>query len=280
MQEALVRVDTDLVMLLDDEDSVVFAGITHAVEFLSRHQDYAAAGGTVLNALSVRRRMGLSVSHNGSEYELSSDSYENRLERLFLDRRSAHLNYQVYRTRNLRSFANQIVKLPRDLALTHTVRALPMFIAMSGKWRALDVPFLIRRQLSSGTKTYSNPSTPMSEALCYELAATVSNALSDLSTPTGNNTSQEQIDLLAEKLRIRYAQMPSKPFTRILKWRRLFAKSILFGLFDRSPQLYGLLRPRGLKTVAQCSHLTTSSSKEISAELVAIEQLWTRSRNH
>lgn len=279
MRDALLRVDTDLLMLLDDEDSVVFSGITHAAEFLLRHHDYAAAGGIVLNALSIGRRIGLSITHNGSAYELSGDSYEDRLERLFLDRRSAHLNYQIYRTRNLRSFVNQIVKLPTDFALTHTVRALPMFIAMSGKWKALDVPFLIRRQIHSGGKTYSHPSTPMSEALCHELAVVVSNALSDLNSITWKNPSQEQVDFLAQRLRIRYTQFPSKSFTRILRWRQLFAKSILFGLFDKSPQLYGLLRPRGLKTVAHCSHLTTSDPQEVFAELFAIEQLWTRGVN-
>jgi glycosyltransferase domain-containing protein len=276
LRESLQRVDTEFVMLLDDEDCALFSGITQAVQFLHDHPDFASAGGTTLQALSVKRRLGLAVSKKETAVQINDSSANLRLDKLFSDKRSAQLNYHVHRTRYLSKFANQIATLPTDIPITFAVRALPTFCVLSGKWKAINYPFLIRRQLHTGTKVYVAPSGAMPSEVCQELAIRVCNALVEANITLNEPTVSHQIQSIAEKLLRRYSKSQTSTPNRASLWKRKLAKQFLFELFDVSPRIYKLIRPHGLKTIFECSRLAGTDSPALKKELIALEQLWTR----
>lgn len=274
MNEALRRVETPFVAFLDDEDYMTWSGLTRAARFLQENPEYSSAGGTYSFALSVGRRTGLVSAPNGSEYQLIDASRHLRLDQLFSDRRTAHIYYQLHRTQNLLAFAKEFVDLPSYIPLVHAVRAVGVFCALAGKWKSFSQLFLVRRQLDSADKTYTNPSTSMTTDTCRQIAVRVLKALSSTELNREVAVTDLEINRLALKIQNRYQKRPESFSDKNTRGIKKPLQKFLFWLFDFSPTIYGLLRPHSLKTVLDHLQSLGEESDMVRQELLMLESLW------
>jgi glycosyltransferase domain-containing protein len=158
LADALSRVTTPFVVMADNDDLFLPAGLTRAVEFLEAHPEYVACGGQcAVFWLTTPGTPGPDEALYGDHVEwkcssqFSTDVAETASRRLRERCLGANdVFYAVHRTDLLRSHFEAVRDCnPRDLFL---VEQLVMFLtAIAGKTRQLDLLYIARQQDSPGS---------------------------------------------------------------------------------------------------------------------------------
>ena len=272
MQTAVRKVSTKYLFLLDDEDCILWTGVVRAVMFLQNNRSFSSAGGWAAFAAHLDKRMGLSTAPRFEEYELSHPDGEIRLRQLLNDRRPAHLYYQMHTTRNFSTLVSEIVKLPPSVELASSVKYIPVFLALTGRWRADPYPFLVRRVSRSESRNFSVEG--FTEIDSRQMAVTVCRAASQLVGQKDQFESPNFIELTAGTIHDRYKKFRTDGERYHKTWKQRVATSLLFTLFNHFPRVYKLLRPKGLKTVSDYAKFSINSTGEVQLDLHFLEQLW------
>ncbi len=155
--DALSRVTTPFVVLADNDDLFVPAGLASAVQFLAGHPDYVACGGQcAVFWLSPERQARRDTVYGETvEWKCSSQMHSdvaNTAGQRILDQSmgASDVFYAVHRTELLRRQFESIRDFnPHDLFLMEQLVAF--YTAISGKCRQLDVLYIARQQDSPGS---------------------------------------------------------------------------------------------------------------------------------
>lgn len=274
MQTAITRVKTQYMLLLDDEDCILWSGVVRAVMFLENNQSFSSAGGLASFAAHLGKRMGLITAPRFNEYELSHPDGEVRLTQLLRDRRPAHLYYQIHTTKNISALVNEIVKLPPSVELASTVKYIPVFLALTGMWKADSHLFLIRRTTKSKREPRNYQVESFSEADSRRMATTVSRAAAELAEQTHWMKPKEVTESITGIIHGRYKTFRIQGETHHKTWRQRVATRLLFPLFDHFPRIYGLIRRNGLRTTRDYADTLNCGSNDVQKDLHFVEQLW------
>lgn len=277
MQMAITRVNTQYMFLLDDEDCILWTGIVRAITFLQSHPSFSSSGGVVAFTTHTGKRLGLSSAPRFQEYELSHPNDEIRLKQLLSDRKSAHLYYQIHTTRNISALVNEVVKLPPHFELASLAKYLPVFLALTGTWKAEAYPFQIRRVAQS--RSYIHRVEAFSDADSRQMATTVCRAASQLPEQVRQTRFLTSTESVMEIIHNRYKKFKIAGETHHQTWSQKLALRLLFPLFDHFPKIYGLIRPNGLRTTNKYADFLKCSSQDWSRDLRHLEQLWIRYPN-
>lgn len=155
--DALSRVTTPFVVLADNDDLFVPAGLASAVRFLADHPDYVACGGqcAVFWLSPGRPAPGDPVYGKTVEWKCSSQMHSDvatTAGQRILDQSmgASDVFYAVHRTELLRRQFESIRDFnPHDLFLMEQLVAF--YTAIAGKCRQLDVLYIARQQDSPGS---------------------------------------------------------------------------------------------------------------------------------
>ncbi|MDA9227022.1 TIGR00180 family glycosyltransferase [Actinomycetota bacterium] len=143
--QALERVKTEYVCLVDDQECILWTGLQSAVLTLDAQPDHVCAGGLVSIAdLTPNDTMLYPWGHRGVPWELTDPNPIERFRKVTgPDQRSANLYYQVTRTSNLRNFA-QMMRSFKGVSTATPEVALAGYLALAGKWAMGPYPYWIR----------------------------------------------------------------------------------------------------------------------------------------
>lgn len=274
MQMAVRRVNTKYLFLLDDEDCILWTGIVRAVMFLQSNPSFSSAGGRAAFATRISKRIGLSTAPRFEDYKLSHPDGEVRLTQLLKDRRPAHLYYQMHTTKNISALMNEIVKLPPNIELASTAKYIPVFLALTGMWKADSYPFLIRRTGKSKREPRNYQVESFSEADSRQMATTVSRAAEELAERTHRMKPEDVTESITGIIHGRYKTFRIQGETYHKTWRQRVAPRLLFPLFDHFPRIYGLIRRNGLQTTRDYADTLNCGSHDVQKDLHFVEQLW------
>ena len=274
MQMAVRRVNTKYCFLLDEEDCALWTGVHRAVAFLQSHPSFSSAGGRAAFATRISKRIGLSTAPRFEDYELSHHDGEVRLTQLLRDRRPAHLFYQVHTTQNISALVNEIVKLPPSIELASSVKYIPVFLALTGMWKADSYPFLIRRTSKSNREPHNYQVESFLEADCRQMAVTVYRAAVQLAEQTHQKEPKDVTESITRIIHGRYKTFRIQGETYHTTWRQKVAPRLLFPLFDHFPRIYGLIRRNGLQTTRDYADRLKCGSYDVQKDLHFLEQLW------
>lgn len=142
--EAVARVQTPYVCLLDDQEAIFVSGIARAIEQLETHTGHSCAGGRVASAVSIGGRIRL-IPYEGwsSQWSLHDDDSIYRFRALASHERTANLFYQVIRTDDLRNITAGLDTL--NISYSSAIEIyLTGSLALIGKWEMGAYPYWVR----------------------------------------------------------------------------------------------------------------------------------------
>jgi glycosyltransferase domain-containing protein len=157
--DALSRVESEYILLADNDDFFLLERIPELLDFLDTHRDYAAARGSRVDLMLFGRGGRLSSLPTGRDYlAISKDAPSiegacplERVEELCrnMSRYDYHQNwYCVFRASLLKDEWSRLVRLPvRDLSVAEILTHV--FVAMSGKIKVMPFPFFVRQSNTS-----------------------------------------------------------------------------------------------------------------------------------
>jgi glycosyltransferase domain-containing protein len=150
LADALSRVTTPFVVMADNDDFFIAAGLRRAVDFLETHSDFVACGGQCAIFWTAGKDQAGQVYSDRVEFKCSSQYSTDSAETAALRLRERSLGandifYAVHRTALLRANFEAVRDCnPRDLYL---MEQLVMFLtAIAGKTRQLDTLYIARQQ--------------------------------------------------------------------------------------------------------------------------------------
>ncbi len=154
--DALSRVTTPFVVLADNDDLFVPAGLAAAVEFLGANEDYVACGGQcAVFWLAAERQPDQDTVYGDADWKCSSQMHSDVAQtarQRIVDQSlgASDVFYAVHRTELLRRQFETIRDFnPHDLFLMEQLVAF--LTAIAGKCRQLDLLYIARQQDSPGS---------------------------------------------------------------------------------------------------------------------------------
>ena len=294
LSESCLRVKTDFIFFLDDEEPILWTGIEKAIEFLEQNSDYSCAGGRVDHMRQYSGYLGImSYRHWGEKFEISGESPLERLKVLMFSGRNLNLVWQVMRTNEVKRFVRMsqtefFFKPGRYIGLYEL--GLSGFLVITGKWKMGDYPYWIRYGGSQKSQERNKYFDIEDAKILAELFET---ALIGFEVPNPLNqgkTAQAIIDsgtfstffVEGAEAKVRHnlrkvEARTSKLDAAVLKLKKLpkslFVK-FLFLIWRVAPSLYRVLRPNGVRRLKTHAKIYGYGDERIIEDLSLVEKIW------
>jgi glycosyltransferase domain-containing protein len=299
LSESCLRVKTDFMFFLDDEEPILWTGIKSAIEFLKQNSDYSCAGGRVDHMRRYSGYLGImKYRHWGEKFEILDESPLERLKVLMSSGRNLNLVWQVMRTNEVKRFVMMpqtefFFKPGRYIGLYEL--ALSGFLVITGKWKMGDYPYWIRYGGSQKSQKQHKYFDLEDEKIVAELFETT---LIDFEVPNPLNQIRMAQDLIdsgtfsiffveAAEAKVRHnlrdvELRTSKSKGSLLKLKKL-PKNLLvkffFLIWRVAPSLHKVLRPNGVRRLKTHAKIYGNGDKEIIDDLSLVEKIWGRFPN-
>jgi glycosyltransferase domain-containing protein len=291
--EAVRRVETEFMFLIDDEECILWTGVEKAVEFLKQNPDHSCAGGAVLRAskgLSAKRfqpkSFALSTWHNfNSLFDLTDSDPISRICKLNNEGRTANIYYQVHRSKIVKAYGQKIVNFDFIEKYIGTLEIIfTSFVIKHGKWVKGEYPYWFR----FGDSVSSPNKLPryMSAKNCEEVTRLLIEGDSlDLCDSTSSlqlvqvlQKTYGEVGILERvnrKIPIYKKMLKGKPLNLLARMRKVF-KVYLFEVY---PVFFELKYPDEAMRVKTYATRYAGGSKEVMADLAKFEDIWSRFSN-
>jgi glycosyltransferase domain-containing protein len=203
LRTAVLKVETEYMFFLDDEECILWTGIESAIQFLSQNDGHSCASGRADSLSFVDGK--LAVGPWGRWNEPLSLTQADAVERLsvILQGRTANLYYVLMRTRDARKLSQ--VFDARFSFNTHSLGFfeiyLASFLALAGKWTMGSYPFWFRYSAAE-VHTHSINSSHLLIGEASEIQGLLETALSYESRSINEHSfefSSNEISVLIEK---------------------------------------------------------------------------------
>jgi glycosyltransferase domain-containing protein len=289
---ALERVNTEFMCFLDDEECLLWTGITEAVKHLATHPDQSCAGGMV--AQTVNDTGGLSLmpwERWSAQWSLMDDSPLERFREMVNKERTANLYYQILRTAEIRRYAANL----DDFTFSYrgaTEIAMTGFLALSGKWEMGSYPFWIRHggSVSAPASTTGYMTHNDTLKVVRILMATSTDGETLLQDSESLDYDAAGLEALIEMLWGARGSSDNRNCNRSPSSRVLAAVRARIGGIMRSyaPDLYSRLKMRhrrsqpekgtfdrsAIMTFSDYANASVKAQSEVRADLENIEAIW------
>ena len=204
LRTAILKVETEYMFFLDDEECILWTGIESAIKFLSQNDGHSCAGGRADSLSFVDGK--LAIGPWGRWSKPLSLTQEDAIERLSVigqKGRTANLFYVVMRTRDAHKLS-QVFDV-RFSFNSHSAGFfeiyLASFLALAGKWTMGSYPFWFRYSAAE-VHSYSNNSSHLLIGEASEIQEFLKTALSAESHSVDEHSfefSSNEISVLIDK---------------------------------------------------------------------------------
>ena len=289
LAEATLRVRTEYMLFLDDEECVLWTGINQAISFLSVNSDHACAGGSAYTtALSQRRLCLVPHYHEANKFSLTLNDSFRRFHHLFNSKRTKAYFYQVLRTADVKVFAETV----GNYSLYGKSRYVPEhllhgFLALCGKYEPSVYPFWIRH---GGSQPELDGE---SNEICVRDVAEIADLIYAAYRKRNSHDDRTCTDLTSKDLE---ESMSGLTKAKDDNSRELHSKGLIGGfetsvnrifmmslrllsviahlVFDLCPSLYEVVRPHGLWSFKKFAIENDPRRGGVYDDILSIEQVW------
>lgn len=289
LAEATLRVRTEYMLFLDDEECVLWTGINQAIAFLSVNSDHACAGGSAYTTKLSQRRLCL-VPHyaDANRFSLTLNDSFRRFHHLFNSKRAKACFYQVSRTADVKVFAETV----GNYSLCGKSRYVPEllyhgFLALCGKYEPGVYPFWIRHGESQpkldgeSNEIHFRDVAEIADLIyaayrkrnsCDDRTCTgltskdLEESMSGLTKAKNDNSSE----LRSSGLIGRFKSSVNRIFMMSLHLSSVIAHLV----FDLCPSLYEVVRPAGLWSFKKFAIENDPRRGGVYDDILSIEQVW------
>jgi len=292
LRTAVVKVDSEFMFFLDDEECILWTGIESAINFLIQNLDHSCAGGRADICTFVKRRIAIRPwGRWGKPFELLQPSGLERFESMCTEKRTANLFYQIQRTKNVRTWVGALKPdfKPSGIFPGFLEIAFTGSLSFLGKWKMSSYPFWIRFRSESPHPAWSTAPDHISSSQVFELESIIDMVVN----LDGGNQGQDGIgfkrSLIAEIIEKNFGKSSLEKSeslvesTRTLIVRRKFAKRVLkfairqsWNLWRFSPRIYELLYPQGLKAVSSFGKAFGSKKSAVFSDIYSFGEIWSK----
>lgn len=204
LRTAVLKVETEYMFFLDDEECILWTGIESAIQFLSQNDGHSCASGRADSLSFVDGKLAIGPWGRWSKpLSLTQVDAVERLSVIGQKGRTANLFYVLMRTRDARKLSQ--VFDARFSFNTHSVSFfeiyLASFLALAGKWKMGSYPFWFRYS-SAEVHTFSNNSSLLLIGEASEIQGLLKTALSSESHSVDEHSfefSSNEISVLIDK---------------------------------------------------------------------------------
>ena len=138
------RVATEFVCLLDDEECILWTGLSSAIKTLDAESDNSCAGGFAALCVKSNEDLKLVLWKGVSQLTLTNANPLTRFEEVVGPKHlSAYLVYQVIRSADLKNFAS-IMRYHNGLSTAVLEVALAGYLSLKGKYSMGNYPYWVR----------------------------------------------------------------------------------------------------------------------------------------
>lgn len=289
LRTAILKVETDYMFFLDDEECILWTGIESAVDFLSQNDGHSCAGGRVDSLSFIDGKLAIGPWGRWSKpLSLTQADAVERLSVIGQRGRTANLFYVVMRARDARKLS-QVLDVQFSFN-THSAGFfevyLASFLALAGKWTMGSYPFWFRYSMAE-VHTFSNNSSHLLKGEASEIQEFLKTALSSESHSVDEHSfefSSNEISALIDK----YFGMPqfaknqvsnaekirqNSIFNLRIYFRYLLVKFYKVLLKKFFPSIYKL-RPYGLMGAKKFAKMHRKISIFVAEDILQMARLY------
>ena len=294
LQTAVLKVKTEFMFLLDDEECILWTGIESAINFLRQNDDHSCASGRADWMGFIDGKLAIGPWGRWSKpLALTQTDALERLSVIGQKGRTANLFYVVVRTKELRNFSHIFdARFDFDAYSVPFIEVyLASFLALAGKLETRNYPFWFRYR-SEKEHTFSNNSNHLLDGEAMAIQEMLKTALSSGSRLCEDDSIEFTTNEVAATLNRYFGDSPPSEdqFTNVKKpkqpivfglrncFKSLLVKFYLILLRQFFPGIYKL-RPHGLMRTNKYAKIYGKDSSFVANDILHMSRLYTQFPN-